>query len=74
MGYQEAHLCYLICRFFARQAYDKANRVVFEKNVTDVYGMPQPTFEYTPTEKYADEAGRMMKEYVLNVGRGVDDR
>ncbi|KAI0084963.1 putative pyranose oxidase [Irpex rosettiformis] len=49
-------------RFFARQEGDSKNRLVFEKGVTDVYGMPQPTFEYTPTTKFADEAGRMMKD------------
>ena len=49
-------------RFFARQARDPKNRVVFEKDITDVYGMPQPTFEYVPSTQYADEAGKMMNE------------
>ncbi|KAI0084962.1 putative pyranose oxidase [Irpex rosettiformis] len=49
-------------RFFARQAGDLNNRIVFEEGVTDVYGMPQATFEYTPTTQFADEAGRMMKD------------
>ena len=49
-------------RFFGRQGYTPKNRIIFEKDITDLYGMPQPTFEYNTTKKYADEAGRMMKE------------
>lgn len=49
-------------RFFGRQGYTPKNRIIFEKDSTDLYGLPQPTFEYTPTKKYADEAGRMMKD------------
>jgi hypothetical protein len=38
------------------------NRVVFEDDVKDLYGMPQPTFNYNPTRKYALEATDMMNE------------
>nr|ALJ82907.1 hypothetical protein [Irpex lacteus] len=49
-------------RFFARQAREPKNKLTFDKKITDVYGMPQPTFKYLPTTQYADEAGKMMKD------------
>ncbi|KAI0689662.1 putative pyranose oxidase [Cytidiella melzeri] len=47
-------------RFFARQSFNPKNCMIFEKDVTDAFGMPQPTFEYVPTPQFADEATRMM--------------
>jgi hypothetical protein len=35
---------------------------VFEDDDKDGFGMPQPTFEYRPTTKYAEEAHLMMDE------------
>ena len=40
----------------------KSNRILFENDLKDAYGMPQPTFEYVPTPEHAEEATRMMKE------------
>lgn len=40
----------------------KENRIVFEESIGDAYGMPQPTFEYTPTQEAALAATRMMNE------------
>ena len=56
----------ILLRFFGRQEGDPANRIIFEDDFRDAYGMPQPTFEYVPTTKYAKEASEMMKEYVLS--------
>ncbi|KAI0777980.1 putative pyranose oxidase [Irpex lacteus] len=49
-------------RFFGRQAYCDKNVLIFDNEITDMFGMPQPTFKYLPTEEYADEAGKMMKD------------
>jgi hypothetical protein len=38
------------------------NKMMFQKGLKDAYGMPQPTFEYTPTAKHAEETQRMMNE------------
>lgn len=47
----------------------KENRIIFEDGCDesedtcrDTYGMPQPTFVYTPTRKFANQATDMMKE------------
>ncbi|KAG6867363.1 hypothetical protein C0993_003835 [Termitomyces sp. T159_Od127] len=49
-------------RFFGRQDGVESNRIIFENDVKDGYGMPQPTFEFTPSPKFAYEASRMMGE------------
>lgn len=49
-------------RFFGMQSGVSKNRIIFEKNITDAFGMPQATFEYTPTDEHALEANRMMNE------------
>jgi hypothetical protein len=38
------------------------NRIIFEDDVEDMYGMPQPTFNYKPTTECARETTRMMNE------------
>lgn len=43
---------------------EKKNRMIFEDRIKDAYGMPQPTFEYLPSEKAARKANDMMGEYV----------
>lgn len=42
----------------------KENTMLFETNIRDAYGMPQPTFEYFPTDEAALEAHDMMTECV----------
>ncbi|KAF5346223.1 hypothetical protein D9758_014384 [Tetrapyrgos nigripes] len=49
-------------RFFGRQDGVKKNRMIFEDDLTDAYGMPQPTFEYEPSTKYAEETSSMMND------------
>ncbi|KAJ7107339.1 putative pyranose oxidase [Mycena epipterygia] len=49
-------------RFFGMEEGVSQNRMVFHKSVRDAYGMPQPTFEYTPTTKSADDTQRMMND------------
>ncbi|KAK7055210.1 hypothetical protein R3P38DRAFT_2681576 [Favolaschia claudopus] len=49
-------------RFFGRQDSEINNKMIFEDKFTDAYGMPQPTFEYEPSVKFADEASRMMND------------
>jgi pyranose oxidase len=49
-------------RFFGRQDGRPENKIIFEDDIDDLYGMPQPTFEYRVSEKFALEARRMMKE------------
>ncbi|KAI0031186.1 putative pyranose oxidase [Vararia minispora EC-137] len=49
-------------RFFGMQDGVKENRVLFEDKVEDMFGMPQPTFEYKPTPKYALQATHMMRD------------
>ncbi|KAJ7107426.1 putative pyranose oxidase [Mycena epipterygia] len=49
-------------RFFGMQAGVPENKMIFHLGLKDAYGMPQPTFEYTPTAKYAEETQRMMKD------------
>ena len=41
---------------------DPKNRIIFEDDDSDVYGMPQPTFVYLPTDKWRDNAHKMMNE------------
>ncbi|KAI0314588.1 putative pyranose oxidase [Amylostereum chailletii] len=60
-------------RFFGMQAGEPDNRLLFEGSVKDAYGMPQPTFEYKPSDGYALEATRMMNEFVLSRGNCLDD-
>ncbi|KAJ7225167.1 putative pyranose oxidase [Mycena rebaudengoi] len=38
------------------------NKLIFEDDENDGFGMPQPTFEYRPTTEYAKEAHRMMDD------------
>jgi hypothetical protein len=42
------------------------NRIYFENNLDDSYGMPQPTFEYLPTDHAALQAHDMMNECVAS--------
>ncbi|KZP03746.1 GMC oxidoreductase [Athelia psychrophila] len=49
-------------RFFGKQKGSPTNRLFFEKNLTDAYGMPQPTFEYIPTTEGAEDTQRMMND------------
>ncbi|KAF7292249.1 GMC oxidoreductase [Mycena indigotica] len=49
-------------RFFGMQKSVPENRIIFETDVRDAYGMPQPTFEYQPTQEHAAEATRMMND------------
>ncbi|KAJ7757744.1 putative pyranose oxidase [Mycena maculata] len=49
-------------RFFGMQEGVPENKMIFEMSLKDAYGMPQPTFEYIPTRKYADETQRMMND------------
>jgi len=49
-------------RFFGMQDGVPENKMTFPKGLKDAYGMPQPTFEYTPTAKYAEETQRMMND------------
>lgn len=42
----------------------ESNIMWFNKRIRDAWGMPQPTFEYLPTPKAAEEAHEMMNEYV----------
>jgi hypothetical protein len=51
-------------RFFEMQEGVQKNRMYFENNLGDSYGMPQPTFEYLPTENAALQAHDMMNECV----------
>ena len=52
------------CRFFGRQDGDKSNKLLFEPAVQDVFGLPQATFQYKPTDTYAKAAHDMMNESV----------
>ncbi|KAJ7304641.1 putative pyranose oxidase [Mycena albidolilacea] len=49
-------------RFFGMQEGVPENKMIFQKGFKDAYGMPQPTFEYTPTAKHAEETQRMMND------------
>ncbi|KAJ7021158.1 putative pyranose oxidase [Mycena alexandri] len=49
-------------RFFGMQDGVPENRMIFQTQIKDEYGMPQPTFEYKPTPKYAEETQRMMED------------
>jgi len=49
-------------RFFGMQEGVSKNRMWFEREYSDAYGMPQVTFEYLPTEKAAKEAHDMMTD------------
>ncbi|KAJ6503796.1 putative pyranose oxidase [Mycena sanguinolenta] len=53
-------------RFFGMQAGVPENKLIFETTLKDAYGMPQPTFEYTPTDtptaKYTEQTQRMMND------------
>ncbi|KAJ7791625.1 putative pyranose oxidase [Mycena olivaceomarginata] len=49
-------------RFFGMQHPVETNKIIFEKDIKDAYGMPQPTFEYIPSPDRALEATRMMND------------
>lgn len=49
-------------RFFGRQDGVAQNRMIFERTVTDAFDMPQITFEYELTQKYAKLSNRMMAD------------
>ncbi|KAJ7660888.1 putative pyranose oxidase [Mycena polygramma] len=49
-------------RFFGMQEGVPQNRMFFHNGAKDAYGMPQPTFQYTPTAKHAEETQRMMND------------
>ncbi|KAF3914467.1 hypothetical protein AA313_de0203518 [Arthrobotrys entomopaga] len=40
----------------------ESNRVTFEHKIKDMYGMPQPTFNYVLSEKDAEQANEMMND------------
>ncbi|KAG9097400.1 hypothetical protein FRC06_007588 [Ceratobasidium sp. 370] len=58
----------LVCdfRWFGRTQPDEKNRITFERDLTDAYGMPQasdpPTFEYKPNAESVREAHLMMTD------------
>ncbi|KAL4769860.1 pyranose 2-oxidase [Aspergillus nidulans var. acristatus] len=49
-------------RYFGRVETQWRNRVTFSKKLTDAYGMPQPTFDFTLSTKDRLEAHRMMQD------------
>lgn len=49
-------------RWFGRTQPEYNNRIKFEHDLTDGYGMPQPTFEYKPNAKSTHEAHLMMTD------------
>jgi pyranose oxidase len=57
-------------RFFGLQAASETNYILFENDVQDIYGMPQPTFHYEPTPEYADQTAAMMAD-MTNVASKV---
>jgi pyranose oxidase len=52
--------------YFGMQEGVESNHIVFENDVVDQYGMPQPTINYLPTRKYADQGSAMIAESVLH--------
>ncbi|QRV88045.1 GMC oxidoreductase [Ceratobasidium sp. AG-Ba] len=54
----------LVCdfRWFGRTQPHENNVIKFERDLTDAYGMPQPTFEFKPNKKSVDEAHEMMTD------------
>jgi hypothetical protein len=59
------YLSLTFLRFFGMQVGVERNRMYFEKHIRDLYGMPQPTFEYLPTDHAALQAHDMMNECVV---------
>jgi len=49
-------------RWFGRTQPEETNRIKFEHDVVDGYGMPQPTFEYKPNSQSTYEAHLMMTD------------
>ncbi|KAG8690910.1 hypothetical protein FRC11_008209 [Ceratobasidium sp. 423] len=47
-------------RFFGRQEAQEANRITFSRNHTDIYGMPQATFNVTRSDRDSETDQRMM--------------
>jgi len=54
----------LVCdfRWFGRTQPEEKNRITFERDLTDAYGMPQPTFEYKLNAESEREAHLMMTD------------
>jgi len=54
----------LVCdfRWFGRTQPEETNQIRFERDLTDGYGMPQPTFHYKPNAESVREAHRMMTD------------
>ncbi|KAG8736389.1 hypothetical protein FRC12_017624, partial [Ceratobasidium sp. 428] len=54
----------LVCdfRWFGRTQPEETNRIKFERDLTDGYGMPQPTFHYQPNAESVREAHLMMTD------------
>ncbi|KAG6860692.1 hypothetical protein C0995_008605 [Termitomyces sp. Mi166 len=61
-------------RFFGRQTGIQDNRIIFENDIKDGYGMPQPTFVYEPTTEFANESSEMMDEPGLALHLGGSTR
>ena len=49
-------------RWFGRSTPNKNNRVYFEEKYKDIFGMPQPTFEFQLNNQDSEDAGLMMEE------------
>jgi len=49
-------------RFFGLQSGVPENQIIFETSIRDAYGMPQPTFEYAPTQEHSLQATNMMND------------
>ena len=49
-------------RYFGMATPDESNCVTFSDTINDVYGMPQPTFNFQLSEKDANRSHDMMKD------------
>lgn len=54
----------IVCdfRWFGMTEPEYSNRIKFEYDLVDAFGMPQPTFEYTPNQKSKELAHQMMTD------------
>ncbi|KAJ7587789.1 putative pyranose oxidase [Mycena floridula] len=71
VGPQVDHRIVVDLRSFGMQEPDPNNRLIFEIDYSDGFGMPQPTFEYRSTDKSALEAHDMitdMSEMASKIG------
>ncbi|QRV88044.1 GMC oxidoreductase [Ceratobasidium sp. AG-Ba] len=62
----------LVCdfRWFGRTQPEESNKILFERDLTDAYGMPQPTFFYKQNAESVREAHLMMTD-MCNVAQRV---